>query len=493
MSKNILKDSWKYALILLLIIIPLFQHLGSLTIRLWDESRLAINAYEMYHSGNYLVPTYDGAPDMWNTKPPLMIWLQVLSMKLFGVNETALRLPSAFAALFTCLLILLIAVRYVKNFWFGFICVLVLITSSGYLGLHAVRFGEYDALLTLFLTLGCFSFFFFIETAQKKYIYFFFISLALAVLTKSSAALMILPGIFIYTLIKKKLLFLLKNKDVYIGLLVFLLLCGCYYFLRELYNPGYLQAVMQNEFGGRFFGTIEGHKHGFWYYYENLIDNRYTKWIFLLPCGILTGILSKNMRIKNLTLFSTITIFAFFLVISSAQTKLRWYDLPLYPFLAILVGIFIHFIFLFLKEEKRIFHYLKSNIIPYVFLFLIFIAPYREVVNKTYKQKEDSEDFYRVNYFLRDILRGKIQKDNFLVIYDGKSWKDWDTSHIKFYLNLLQEQGKNISLKKCGDVTTGKIVLIYQDESKEFLEEKYDINVIDEFYNLKIYEIIGEK
>jgi len=58
---------------------------------------------------------------MWNTKPPLMIWCQVISMKLLGINEWAIRLPSALAALFTCAIIMLIAVRYVKNFWFGFI------------------------------------------------------------------------------------------------------------------------------------------------------------------------------------------------------------------------------------------------------------------------------------------------------------------------------------------------------------------------------------
>ena len=63
MNKEFLKNNWKYLLVLLLIFVPLFQHLGSLTIRIWDESRLAINAYEMYHHGNYLIPTFNGEPD----------------------------------------------------------------------------------------------------------------------------------------------------------------------------------------------------------------------------------------------------------------------------------------------------------------------------------------------------------------------------------------------------------------------------------------------
>jgi len=111
----VLKDSWKYVLLLLLISIPIFQHLGSQAIRLFDEARLANNAYEMYHSGFSLVTTYSGEPDMWNTKPPLLIWLQVLSMKVAGINETGLRLPSAFAAFFTCILLLLLGWRYMKE------------------------------------------------------------------------------------------------------------------------------------------------------------------------------------------------------------------------------------------------------------------------------------------------------------------------------------------------------------------------------------------
>lgn len=108
MNKKILRDGYKYVLALLLIGIPLFQYLDYLPVRVWDESRTAVNAYEMYQHGNYLVPTYNEEPDMWNTKPPLMVWLQVFSMKLLGTNEFSLRLPSAFAALVTCILLLII-------------------------------------------------------------------------------------------------------------------------------------------------------------------------------------------------------------------------------------------------------------------------------------------------------------------------------------------------------------------------------------------------
>jgi len=108
---------------------------------------------------------------MWNTKPPLLIWVQVFLMRILGVNELAVRLPSAFAAFFTCIVLLIFFRRHLKNFWFGFISILVLVTSYGYIDLHASRTGDYDALLTLFTKLSGLFFFAFCATKNYKHIY----------------------------------------------------------------------------------------------------------------------------------------------------------------------------------------------------------------------------------------------------------------------------------------------------------------------------------
>src|SRR3954466_10061413 len=42
-------------------------NLGSAPIQLWDESRLAVNAMEMYLTGLSPITTYDFLPDHWNT------------------------------------------------------------------------------------------------------------------------------------------------------------------------------------------------------------------------------------------------------------------------------------------------------------------------------------------------------------------------------------------------------------------------------------------
>ena len=55
-------------------------------IKIWDESRGAVNAVEMMQNGNCIVVTFDDTPDYWNSKPPLFVWLKVVCFKLFGVN-----------------------------------------------------------------------------------------------------------------------------------------------------------------------------------------------------------------------------------------------------------------------------------------------------------------------------------------------------------------------------------------------------------------------
>jgi 4-amino-4-deoxy-L-arabinose transferase-like glycosyltransferase len=65
-------------------VFPVFMHLDTLPIRIWDEARQAVNALEMWENGNFLVTHFEGSPDMWSTKPPLLIWLQVALIGLLG-------------------------------------------------------------------------------------------------------------------------------------------------------------------------------------------------------------------------------------------------------------------------------------------------------------------------------------------------------------------------------------------------------------------------
>jgi len=71
-----------------------------------DEARFTEATREMlssHHLADYIIPHFNGEPRF--QKPILYYWIQAGSMRLFGVNETAARLPSALATLLTVLLL----------------------------------------------------------------------------------------------------------------------------------------------------------------------------------------------------------------------------------------------------------------------------------------------------------------------------------------------------------------------------------------------------
>lgn len=86
-------------LIILVGVIFFFPFLGAVHLFDWDEINFAEAAREMLITKEYLQVQIDFLP-FWE-KPPLFIWLQALSMKIFGVNEFAARFPNALAGIAT--------------------------------------------------------------------------------------------------------------------------------------------------------------------------------------------------------------------------------------------------------------------------------------------------------------------------------------------------------------------------------------------------------
>jgi 4-amino-4-deoxy-L-arabinose transferase-like glycosyltransferase len=108
---------WKVMLgIVVLGLVAYLPFLGAAPLFDWDEINFAESAREMIVSGNYFQVLVNFEP-FWE-KPPLFIWMQVLAMKAFGINEFAARLPNAIIGVFT-LLFLCRAGTQLRNLHFG--------------------------------------------------------------------------------------------------------------------------------------------------------------------------------------------------------------------------------------------------------------------------------------------------------------------------------------------------------------------------------------
>lgn len=193
----------------------------------WDEVNFAECAREMIVSKDYFNVTINFQA-FWE-KPPLFIWMQVLSMLVFGINEFAARFPNVIAAVFT----LLALYRFGKAFFgekFG------IAWSSLYacsiLPFMYFNSGIIDPWFNFFIFSGIIQFYKGIiqQTAGNFALSGLFIGLA--ILTKGPVALLLIGGAFtVYFLanrfqnfpsIPQILLFLLTT--VFIGSLWFILL-----------------------------------------------------------------------------------------------------------------------------------------------------------------------------------------------------------------------------------------------------------------------------
>jgi len=477
-----------YPILLLLLCLPLFMQLDLLPIRLWDESRLAMNACNMLHNKNYLVTFYNGMPDMWNTKPPLLIWMQVLFMKWMGVNELSVRLPSALAALATCLALILFSKRYIKNKWIGFIAAFVLVCSQGYLGVHAARTGDYDALLTCMTTCSGLFFFLYCEKNRPKDLYLFFLFTTLAVLTKGIAGVLFFPALLLYSLFSKQLTPLLKNKHLYIGSFIFIGTVCAYYLLRESLNHGYIAAVIRNELGARYLNVVEKHHYGYLYYFNNLMDSRFTWWYLFLPAGLLAGLMHKNREIKRITLFSALMALTYILVITLAKTKLEWYDVPMYPFLSLLAAVFIQYMFDLTMTFRWIIQGRWTRFVPYVLIVFLFAIPYTRALSSAFKTTEEAE--YKLVYdtgsYFRDALNGKEDVQGESIVYAGYN------ANVLFYVKLLQERGVKINFKDRSKLEHGDIIIVSQQYMKRFIDKNYSFLTLETKGSIETYKILAK-
>ena len=102
-----------------LLFLPL---LGKVALFDWDEVNFAEIAREMIVTKDYLNVQINYQP-FWE-KPPLFMWMQVLAMKLFGVNEFAARFPNAVCGMLTLLILFNIG-KNIHSHKMGLIWVLV--------------------------------------------------------------------------------------------------------------------------------------------------------------------------------------------------------------------------------------------------------------------------------------------------------------------------------------------------------------------------------
>jgi 4-amino-4-deoxy-L-arabinose transferase-like glycosyltransferase len=317
-----------------------------------DEGRSGVIAKEMVNSGNWVTLTHNGRP--YHDKPVLYFWLVALGLKIFGLTEFAVRLPSALAASLTAGAVYLwgsLSGGWRRGFWGG----IVLVTSLEFLALG--RFGKMDMLFSFFLSAGLLYFLWWHHktysspiprkqddgpaTQSGTWIWPFYVFLALASLTKGPVGVLLPLLIVGLALGPRKRWDLLREIHLLRGIVVMLLVAGPWYLWAGLRDPEFITTFLWDHNIQRFFTSQQGIDHSEpVYYFLPVLLAGFLPWTFFLPVVLHHLWEKRGDQGHEERLFLLVWFVAVFIFFSLSRNKLGTYILPAFPPLALLTGDF---------------------------------------------------------------------------------------------------------------------------------------------------------
>jgi 4-amino-4-deoxy-L-arabinose transferase-like glycosyltransferase len=325
----------RYILVLFItIVIAFFLPLGIAPLFDLDEGAFSEATREMLVSGDYITTYLNG--NLRFDKPILIYWLQAISVKVFGLNEFALRLPSALASL----------VWAFSIFWF----------TEKFLGLKRAFFASFfmvtalqiniitkaaiaDALLNMFIAISMFALYIYYSTKEKKYLYLAFLSIALGTLTKGPVAVMIpLVVTLIFYIINGKFTDWLKMIFDPVGVLIFLVVALPWYIAEYIaQGDAFIEGFFLKHNISRFKSPMEKHGGSIFYFIPVLLIGLlpFTHFVFKIFRDI------KRVIRDELKLFLIIWFSFVFIFFSLSGTKLPHYIIYGYTPLFILSSLYI--------------------------------------------------------------------------------------------------------------------------------------------------------
>jgi 4-amino-4-deoxy-L-arabinose transferase-like glycosyltransferase len=331
--------------VLLLLVIALaviwFVPLGWRHLLPSDEGRYAEMAREMFLTGDWITPRYNGYK--YFEKPPLQTWLNALTFAWFGIGEWQARLYTALTGFAGVLLIGYTGAR-VFNAATGVFAAIVLATSP-YWNLMG-HFNTLDMGLSFWMELTLCALLLAqrpnLPTGQVRlWMWVCWASMAFAALSKGLVGL-ILPGavLVLYTLIARDWA-VWKRLHLIGGLILFFAIATPWFVLVQQRNPEFLNFFFIVQQFQRYL-TPEQNRPGPFYYFVPVILVGFLPWL-----SVSVQSLRHALRLPRqpngfspviMLLVWTGFIFLFF---SASHSKLISYTLPVAPALAMVIGLYL--------------------------------------------------------------------------------------------------------------------------------------------------------
>jgi len=431
-------------------------------IHLWDEQYHALVAKNLAESP--LTPRlYPEAPltynhqiwvanHIWLHKPPLSLWQMALSIKLFGANYFAVRLPSILMhAILVFVIYRMGRVLYTERI--GFIAAIVF-TFLNYplallAGLHTAE--HVDIAFMFYVTLSLWCWLEYHATKRLKWLLLMGLFSGGAVLTKWLVGLLAYAGaglvLLIYKTYRNSFLHW-KHLSMSIGVTA-LVVVPWHVYAFFAFPKEYAHEMAYNS--KHFYSVVEQHGGDFFYYWDNLNElygnGDFIQWLILLAV-ISIPFFTKNVIHAVFLLISIGTPYFFFTL---AATKMMSFCVIVAPIIALvvvacIVGVVRKIPYLTELPYARILRGLTI-----IFVAILLLRPYQAMMNHKLDTKASLElrRVYEVSQAaIKDLL---LEEDKMYALSDANFlpeeailWMFYQHNVIAYNHSFSEEEQKHL-------------------------------------------------
>ncbi|MES2796586.1 MAG: glycosyltransferase family 39 protein [Bacteroidota bacterium] len=325
MLSLIKKDKWFFAFLVSYIVIscvgmaltPLFDE---------DEGFFAEASRNMLANNDFVVVSVNG--EIRYDKPALFFWFTAISLKIFGINEFAARLPSFLFFLIYTYLIFGFAKKYFSTSS-AKISVIIAVSILQFQVLS--RAAVSDNLLNLCVALALFSVFDFFQNPNFKSLFWLYTASGLGFLTKGPIAILMIGGVIFFYILFQKKWSIIKKLFNPVLIVWSILIPFPWFYLAYLRSGDFLfyNFIIKHNVG-RFSQTMESHGGHLWYYFPVLI-------LSFLPFIHLIFSVIKKLHINHKVQFLIIWFLLPFVLFSFSKTQLPHYiSIGYFPFIILI-------------------------------------------------------------------------------------------------------------------------------------------------------------
>ncbi len=454
------REHWAILLLSLILLTVLLSVIGTTQLVDWDECVFAQEAKEMVQNKDFLTYVWNGVRLF--EKPPLTGWI-ISTSYLVGINEFSARLPAVIAGIALLLAVYAFGCKYFSKRT-AFLSSLILLSSQFFV-VYTLRINS-DIFFTLFTFLGVFAW---LQSSEnQRYSYLSGLLFGIAVMSKGLSIAPYLLAIFVTTFIDFRWENIIAYIKMFAAFLLVILPWHLYEYLR--YGQTFIQVYFIEHLIRRARVPLDFHIEGRLFYVKLTIQNfsLLLLSIFIYPLYYLVNVrkykswksIYKEIVSQRVLLTLFIISALTFISITNVRTRIWWYVMPIYPYLALVFAQSIIFLIDRINKQKQILYLAMCVIVLFIAVKTIRgeISPQDPLSkgsqrNELFKQaaKEKDQEIYYLVWFAERQGRAVLPKEwqtSTTFVFGGNPCAVYYSNKRIHYIYMVEEFQRLLKTKK---------------------------------------------